>query len=102
MDLALRIIGWLLAGIALAPVMFGLCWPLWWVFVAPRLMARSTIRQCVERAVREARDDPQAFAFAQEREAWYRSDLRELGCWRRVRLLFGWRRPSMPAPSPRC
>jgi hypothetical protein len=76
---------WVTIALALAPMALGLCAGVVERFLLPLLIPRAEIERLAEDVMRRSPDDPEGAAFCEEQAAWFRSEGREQGKWRRVR-----------------
>lgn len=85
LDWLLLALKWLLIAAALSPIVLGIGWAIYEGSILPRLVPCAEIEAMADAVMRDHPDDPEEWAFMEERAAWYRSLSFEQGKWRRVR-----------------
>ena len=79
------IVGWLIAIVALSPMVLGIGWVIYDMEIRPRLVPREEIEAMADEVIRKQPEDPEEWAFMEEHAAWYRSLSFEQAKWHRVR-----------------
>lgn len=83
--------GWLILGLATAPIWGMLLWSLWRLGIQPRLLPAAEIAALADEVIARYGQRAEEMAFAEEDHAWRTSQAAEQGKWHRVRREL-WRR----------
>ncbi len=81
-----EIFWWGLMAVCTTPIWGTLIWFLNELYIRPLLIPKAEIERLADDLRLSYPADPAEAAFAEEQNAWYRSETFEQGKWRRVRM----------------